>query len=180
MPGILQSRLLRLIQAAEVFVLRDRRLYEDVHRICGQVNMRRLSPEDGILHIAAMLETRAFPQYHPAEKTIIEERTLYDLTHRRNTIERERIRAKRAGGQYHSPKRNMDVPPLFEEAPPPPVVKRSLDEDEALHRAMTEWAQEDLSDMDPVARANLEEARRKRREEAEKTLTIEDEEGSQP
>lgn len=90
---ILQSRLTRLIEAAEIYMKRDQDLREYIHMVYTAVFNGRMTPQNGLQQLMAYLATVS--PNHPAMSVIMEERTRNNRSQSRNSIERERIFLKR-------------------------------------------------------------------------------------
>lgn len=91
------DRLARLVEAADAYMARDRQyqsLLTSIDRSCEQAKLQEIPYELAIANISAIL-TRA-PRYTVADEVVIEERTLQNHTRRKNILERERQRTKRA------------------------------------------------------------------------------------
>lgn len=135
---ILQSRLLRLIQAAEIFLRRDQVLRLHLVEICKM----QISNEEFKARILA--EVMSAPQYHPAELVIAEERLRYNQNASRNEKEAARMRAKRGGvpmQEYvHIPRRRQEPLPREEKSL---IAQRHQDEDQAELDATTAWLAEE-------------------------------------
>lgn len=98
-----QFRLLRLIEAAEHYISLNRQLRNSIRNAYDAIQTRQLTPEDAIKRLFTLL-THAPETNH--EIVVNEERVHYQLTHRRNNVERARIQARRAGVPF--------IPPMAE------------------------------------------------------------------
>lgn len=95
---IYQHRIIRLVEAGESFIgFRDR-----CNSIIHLVSAGRVSPQDAISTIAEYITQ--VDEY--AEHVIKDERSRYNVTSHRNDVERERMRARRAGIPF--------IPPMAE------------------------------------------------------------------
>jgi hypothetical protein len=151
------DRINRIIQAAEVFLQRDKVLRARVSHVCALVASNRMSATDAIDEIYTDL--RVTPQYHPAENIITNERTRFNLTYKRSIAERERLQRRRAGvppglpgypinPRHQSEPEHQDP---FPNHPPTPETQLILDNMEAEDTEVNDWVTEDsqpLPDME--------------------------------
>lgn len=137
-----QNRFKNLIDASERLVERDRRLRTHIEHICAYVAAGRMSAESGIHDIAIQL--RITPAYDPAEKTVALERQWYDITHRRNDQEAERLRRKRIADPAKRQRKLTTQSHFFmaEYRPTDEDIQHELRvarQDEADHKAIDEF-----------------------------------------
>jgi hypothetical protein len=90
---ILQSRLLKLLEAGEHYRDKYHQLYNAIAHEAAQVINNRLDPKDALAHIVFHMKTMT--QYSYDDRIIDEERVRYTLTVGRNVIERRRLMRKR-------------------------------------------------------------------------------------
>lgn len=135
------ERLKRLIDASETFLKRDRRLRETVTHLCALVSNGRMTAADAIDEIATIIKVT--PDYHPAERVIVEEITRYNLTFKRSISERNRARARRAGVPYIKPSTRAEAETITP-IPIPDLIQKHMAEDDAI--ANIEIQEEDVPD----------------------------------
>lgn len=105
MPAsIYQNRIIRLVEAAELYISRDYAFRSFCTSTINRFYADQISANEALTTIATRLSQS--PSYDAAERVVREERVRYELTARRNDMERERQRARRAGVEY--------IPPMAE------------------------------------------------------------------
>lgn len=126
------ERLKRIIDAAETFLQRDRRLRENVTHVCSLVRNGRMTAQSAIDELDTLIKVT--PDYHPAERVIIEEITRYSLTFKRSMSERERARLRRAGIPYVKPTSRKQDPSTetIPETPIPDLIQKHMNEDQEI------------------------------------------------
>lgn len=154
---IIQSRFLRLLEAGEQYRDHYKVLHRNISRNLNLLSAKRITLEQ--FHSAIAGDLTVAPEYMPADAVLIEERTRYEYTYRKNQDERERMHLKRTvegvPARKQRPRRYTQIPnppPLARPVLPPEAQRILADmeaesnEIDAAMRAETEIDQTAIPD----------------------------------
>lgn len=160
---ILQSRMIRLLEAGETFCERDRSLRDQLTMVCAAVGVGRMTPENAIAHLYSYLQVT--PKYDPAELTLREERTKLSDTRIRNQTERVRQQLKREHARAGQPvARGTPFNRLFEPIPTETPAAPELD-DNLTDADIATWDRNPLTPQQTTEAERIAEELHRRRQE---------------
>lgn len=132
------ERMSRIIQAADIYLQRDKLLRSRIHHVCALVASGRMTAEAAIDEIG--LHLKVTPDYIPAESVIVEERTRFNLTYKRSMSERLRAQARRKGLPYTSKNTAPVIAPIITTSEPiPEQVQNILADMEREDKEIDDW-----------------------------------------